>query len=48
MTEAPSSLRPTGQVIYVPPGNTETAVNRSPLRYREILVELKDRPRAAS
>ena len=35
-----------GQVIYVPPGNTETAVNRSGVRYREILVELKDRPRA--
>lgn len=33
-----------GQVIYVPPGNTETAVNRSEVRYREILVELKDRP----
>ena len=33
-----------GQVIYVPPGNIETAVNRSPIRYREILVELKDRP----
>ncbi len=30
-----------GQVIYVPPGNTETAVNRSGVRYREILVELK-------
>lgn len=35
-----------GQVIYVPPGNTETAVNRSAIRYREILVELKDRPAA--
>jgi len=35
-----------GQVVYVPPGNTETAVNRGPGRYREILVELKDRPRA--
>jgi len=33
-----------GRVVYVPPGNTETAVNRSPVRYREILVELKDRP----
>lgn len=33
-----------GKVIYVPPGNTETAVNRSPMRYREILVELKYRP----
>ena len=35
-----------GKVIYVPPGNTETAVNRSTVRYREILVELKDRPTA--
>ena len=34
-----------GQVIYVPPGNTETAVNRSGVRYREILVELKERKR---
>jgi mannose-6-phosphate isomerase-like protein (cupin superfamily) len=33
-----------GKVIYVPPGNTETAVNRSAVLYREILVELKDRP----
>jgi quercetin dioxygenase-like cupin family protein len=33
-----------GQVVYVPPGNTETAVNRSAVRYREMLVELKDRP----
>jgi mannose-6-phosphate isomerase-like protein (cupin superfamily) len=37
-----------GKVIYVPPGNSETAVNRSGVRYREILVELKDRPRAPS
>jgi quercetin dioxygenase-like cupin family protein len=37
-----------GKVIYVPPGNTEIAVNRSDVRYREILVELKDRPRARS
>jgi mannose-6-phosphate isomerase-like protein (cupin superfamily) len=28
------------RVIFVPGGNTETAVNRSPVRYREILVEL--------
>jgi quercetin dioxygenase-like cupin family protein len=35
-----------GRVIFVPPGNTETAVNRSAVRYREILVELKDRPAA--
>jgi mannose-6-phosphate isomerase-like protein (cupin superfamily) len=33
-----------GRVIYVPPGNTETAVNRSNVGYREVLVELKDRP----
>ncbi len=33
-----------GRVIYVPPGNTETAVNRSAVTYREVLVELKDRP----
>jgi len=33
-----------GRVIYVPPGNTETAVNRSGTTYREVLVELKDRP----
>lgn len=33
-----------GRVIFVPPGNTETAVNRSTVPYREILVELKDRP----
>lgn len=32
-----------GQVIHVPPGNTETAVNRSGVRYREVLVELKGR-----
>jgi len=35
-----------GKVIYVPPGNTETAVNRSAVPYREILVELLDRPLA--
>jgi mannose-6-phosphate isomerase-like protein (cupin superfamily) len=28
------------KVIFVPGGNTETAVNRSRVRYREILVEL--------
>ena len=33
-----------GRVIYVPAGNTETAVNRSNVTYREVLVELKDRP----
>ena len=31
-----------GQVIYVPKGNTETAINRSKRRYREILIELKE------
>ena len=31
-----------GQVIYVPKGNTETAINRSKVRYREILIELKE------
>lgn len=31
-----------GSVIFVEPGNRETAVNRSPVRYREILIELKD------
>jgi oxalate decarboxylase/phosphoglucose isomerase-like protein (cupin superfamily) len=36
-----------GRVIYVPPGNTETAVNRSGATYREVLVELKDRPLAS-
>ena len=33
-----------GKVFYVKPGNSETAVNRSPTRYREILVELKEHP----
>lgn len=27
--------------IFVPKGNRETAVNRSDVRYREILIELK-------
>jgi quercetin dioxygenase-like cupin family protein len=31
-----------GKVIYVPPGLRETAVNRSTVRFREILVELKE------
>jgi mannose-6-phosphate isomerase-like protein (cupin superfamily) len=31
-----------GQVIYVPKGNTETAINRSDARYHEILVEFKE------
>ena len=30
-----------GHVFYVPRGATETAVNRSDVRYREILIELK-------
>jgi quercetin dioxygenase-like cupin family protein len=30
-----------GNVVYLPAGGAETAVNRSPVRYREILVELK-------
>ena len=32
-----------GTVLFVGPGRTETAVNRSATRYREILIELKDR-----
>lgn len=31
-----------GKVIFVPPGNEETAVNRSAAPFREILIELKD------
>ena len=31
-----------GTFLFVPRGNTETAVNRSGTRYREILIELKD------
>ena len=31
-----------GTFLFVPRGNTETAVNRSGIRYREILIELKD------
>jgi quercetin dioxygenase-like cupin family protein len=30
-----------GKVFFVPPGNRETAVNRSGVRFREILIELK-------
>ena len=30
-----------GDVFYLPRGGTETAVNRSDKRYREILIELK-------
>ena len=32
------------QTFYVPPGNVETAVNRSRVRYREILIELLEPP----
>lgn len=31
-----------GTTIFVPKGNRETAVNRSAVRYREFLIELKD------
>ena len=30
-----------GQVIFVPAGGTERAVNRSTIRFRELLIELK-------
>ena len=30
-----------GDVFYIPRGGTETAVNRSSSRYREVLIELK-------
>jgi quercetin dioxygenase-like cupin family protein len=30
-----------GQVMFVEPGNRETAVNRSPVCFREILIEIK-------
>jgi quercetin dioxygenase-like cupin family protein len=30
-----------GQVVYVEPGNREIAVNRSGVRFREILIEIK-------
>lgn len=32
-----------GQVFYIEPGNRETAVNRGAVRYREILIELKEK-----
>ena len=32
-----------GKAIFVPPGARETAVNRSGVRFREILIELKRR-----
>jgi len=31
-----------GQFVWVPRGGTERAVNRSAVRFRELLVELKD------
>jgi quercetin dioxygenase-like cupin family protein len=31
----------TGSVFFVPPGETETAINASGVRFREILIELK-------
>ena len=31
-----------GTVFYVEPGRRETAVNRSAVRFREFLIELKD------
>ena len=33
-----------GQLVWVPRGGTERAVNRSAVRFRELLVELKDQP----
>lgn len=32
-----------GKVLFVPPGGRETAINRSGVRFREILIELKGR-----
>jgi quercetin dioxygenase-like cupin family protein len=34
-------VRP-GQLVYIPRGGIERAVNRSATRFRELLVELKD------
>jgi quercetin dioxygenase-like cupin family protein len=34
----------TGSVFFVPPGATETAVNNSGDRFREILIEFKNPP----
>jgi len=31
-----------GTTLFVPKGNREVAINRSEVRYHEILVELKD------
>ena len=33
-----------GTVYFVPPGETEIAVNRSRTTFREVLIELKDGP----
>ncbi len=30
-----------GNVLFVPPGNSEVAVNRSQVRFREFLIEIK-------
>src|SRR5262249_747887 len=35
-----------GQLVFVPRGGTERAVNRSAVRFRELLVELKDQDRS--
>ena len=40
-TSASFPVKP-GQVVFVPRGGTERAVNRSGTRFREILIELKD------
>ena len=36
-----------GQMFFVRRGGTERAVNRSPTRFRELLIELKDEAPAA-
>jgi len=33
-----------GSVLFVPPGDTERAINRSDVPFREILIELKASP----
>jgi quercetin dioxygenase-like cupin family protein len=33
-----------GSVFFVPPGSTETAINATDRRFREILIELKTAP----
>jgi hypothetical protein len=37
-----------GKVFYVPPGARETAVNRSTVPFREILIELKEPAQASA